>query len=176
LKFVLRTISEIQQASDTVEEQIREIKERYRTLVMYGLEVTQEEKDTLAIIQEMWDSLFISSKHRDVGLTVIKERFTEITQDQIGDFGVKIKAFAEKFAQHGPGSVSDDLDMGVKLLKSYREELHKLEHEKQELTNAERLFNLPISSYTSLLQVQKEMKGLEELYKLYEEQKVSDYK
>jgi dynein heavy chain, axonemal len=57
--------------------------------------------------------------------------------------------------------------------ETYRDELHKLENEKQELTNAERLFNLPISSYPELLQVQKEMKGLEDLYKLYEEQKVS---
>jgi dynein heavy chain len=42
-----------------------------------------------------------------------------------------------------------------------------------ELTNAERLFNLPISGYPALVQVQKEMRGLEELYKLYEEQRKS---
>lgn len=173
MKFVLRAIADIQQISDTVEESIVETKERYRTLEMYKLMVTEEEKEKLKLVQPKWESLFINSKHRDVGLTIIKERFTEITQEQIGDFGLKIKAFAEKFAHHGPGSVGDDLDLGSKLLKIYREELHKLEHDKQELTNAERLFNLPISSYTSLIQVQKEMRGLEDLYKLYEDQKKS---
>jgi dynein heavy chain len=171
LKFVLRTISNIQAVSDTIEEQMREIKERYRTLDMYKIEVTPEEKEILGNIENQWSELFINSKHRDVGLGVIKVRFTEITSDQISDFGGKVKAFAEKFARFGPGSVGEDLDGGVKLLKSYKDELTKLEHEKQELTNAERLFNLPISNYAALWQVQKEMKGLDDLYRLYEDQK-----
>ncbi len=175
LKFVLRTISDIQQMTDTVELTIIEVRERYRTLDMYKIEVMSEEKEILETLQPRWDELFLSTKHRDVGLTVIKEHFTDITADQISDFGVKLKIFAEKFANTGPGSVGSDLDTGVKLLKSFRDELHKLENQKQDLTNAERLFNLPISSYVALVQVQKEMRGLEDLYKLYEEQKVCCY-
>jgi dynein heavy chain len=140
---------------------------------MYKIEVTPEEKEILALLDPKWANLFINSKHRDVGLSIIKEKFTEITIDQINDFGIKLKAFAEKFANHGPGSVGDELDLGVKLLKAYKDELHKLEADKQELTNAERLFNLPISSYAALNHVQKEMRALDELYKLYEEQKKS---
>ena len=172
MKFVLKTISDIQQISDVVEERIREIKERYRTLGMYNFEVTSEEKEALGVIEPLWASLFISSKHRDVGLTLIKERFTEITEIQIADFAKAIKAFAEKFARSGPGAVGEDLDIGLKLMKAYKEELGKLEREKQDLTNAEKLFNLPISNYPALFSVQKEMKGLEDLYKLYEEQLV----
>ena len=140
---------------------------------MYKLEVTHEEKEILPTLEPNWTKLFINSKHRDVGLSIVKEKFTEITIDQINDFGFKLKAFAEKFANNGPGSVGDELDLGVKLLKAYKEELHKLEMDKQELTNAERLFNLPISSYAALNHVQKEMRGLDELYKLYEDQKKS---
>lgn len=140
---------------------------------MYKFKISQEEEEILNTIESYWSQLFLNSKHRDVGLSVIKERFTEITQIQINEFGKAIKAFAEKFAQHGPGSVGEDLDTGIKLLKTYREELNKLEREKQDLTNAEKLFNLPISSYPALLHVQKEMKGLEEIYKLYENQSKS---
>ncbi len=172
LKFVLRTITEIQQVSDLIEERIREIKERYRTLHMYEFQIGQDEQDALNQIQSMWDTLFINSKHRNVDLTLVKERFTEITSIQITEFAKLVKVFAEKFAQYGPGSVGDDLDAGIKLMKTYRDELMKLEHEKQDLTNAERLFNLPISNYPTLLNVQKEMKSLEELYKLYEDQMV----
>lgn len=42
---------------------------------------------------------------------------------------------------------------------------------RQELTNAERLFDLPITTYPNLVKVQNEMKGLEQIYALYEEQK-----
>lgn len=48
-------------------------------------------------------------------------------------------------------------------------------HEKnrQELANAEKLFDLPITMYPELLKVQKEMSGLKAIYELYEGLKVS---
>ena len=55
-------------------------------------------------------------------------------------------------------------------MKTYKEEVAKLESERQELANAEKLFDLPITMYPELLQVQKEMNGLTQIYALYEEQ------
>ena len=62
---------------------------------------------------------------------------------------------------------------GLELLKQYKAEVDKYEADRQELANAEKLFDLPITMYPELLQVQKETKGLEQIYSLYEEQKVS---
>ena len=63
--------------------------------------------------------------------------------------------------------------LGIEVLKQFREEIDNLEAERQELASAERLFDLSITMYPELLQVQKEMKGLEQIYKLYQEQTVS---
>lgn len=57
-------------------------------------------------------------------------------------------------------------------MKQYRVEVNKHEAERQELANAEKLFDLPITMYPDLQQVQKQMKGLEQIYALYEEQQV----
>ena len=57
-------------------------------------------------------------------------------------------------------------------MKQYRVEVNKYESERQELANAEKLFDLPITMYPDLQQVQKQMKGLEMIYALYEEQQV----
>ena len=62
----------------------------------------------------------------------------------------------------------------MELLKGFKKEVDKYEGERQELANAERLFDLSITMYPELLQVQKEMKGLEQIYGLYEEQKVGE--
>ena len=62
---------------------------------------------------------------------------------------------------------------GVELMKKYQEEVAELEAQRQELTNAEKLFELPITMYPELLKVQKEVKGLEQIYEIYTEQKVS---
>lgn len=62
--------------------------------------------------------------------------------------------------------------VGLELMKTYREEVAKLEGDRGELANAEKLFDLPITMYPELLQVQKEMKGFEQIYAIYEDQKV----
>ena len=62
---------------------------------------------------------------------------------------------------------------GLELMKTYRTEVNRYESERQELANAEKLFDLPITMYPDLQQVQKQMKGLEMIYALYEEQLVS---
>ena len=64
--------------------------------------------------------------------------------------------------------------LGVELLKQFKAEVDQMEAERQELGNAEKLFDLPITVYPDLQQIQKEMKGLEQIYALYEEQKVSE--
>ena len=60
----------------------------------------------------------------------------------------------------------------MELMKQYRIEVEHMETDRQELANAERLFDLPITLYPELLQVQKEMRGLEQVYTIYEEQMV----
>ena len=64
--------------------------------------------------------------------------------------------------------------VGIEVLKQFRGEVDTLEAERQELASAERLFDLSITMYPELLHVQKEMKGLEQIYKLYEEQTVRE--
>ena len=86
---------------------------------------------------------------------------------------MELKNFAQRFKEEGPGAVGRDLDHGVELMKAYKEELSKYESDRQELANAERLFDLPITMYPDLLQVQKQVKGMEQVYAIYEEQGVS---
>ena len=64
---------------------------------------------------------------------------------------------------------------GLELMKTFRVEVNDLEAARQELANAEKLFDLPITMYPNLLEVQKQMKGLDMIYSLYEEQKVGLY-
>ena len=99
----------------------------------------------------------------------------QITQDQIKEFHKELEAFSQRFLLEGPGAVGGDLEKGVELMKKYQEEVAELEAQRQELTNAEKLFELPITMYPELLKVQKEMKGLEQIYEIYQEQKVGNH-
>lgn len=55
---------------------------------------------------------------------------------------------------------------------SYETELAKIESGRQELANAEKLFDLPITMYPELLNVQREMHGLRQIYEIHKAQKV----
>lgn len=62
---------------------------------------------------------------------------------------------------------------GVKLLKEYQAEYAQFEQQRQELTNAEKLFDLPITLYSDLSEVDRELKNLAKVFELYEAQRVS---
>ena len=62
---------------------------------------------------------------------------------------------------------------GVELMEAFKRELSIYEKDRQELANAEKLFDLSITMYPELLQVQKEMTGLDKIYEIYKQQKVS---
>ncbi|XP_064619187.1 dynein axonemal heavy chain 10-like isoform X2 [Lineus longissimus] len=173
LKFILRTISDIKDMSMDVETRIRDIRERYRTMEMYNLSKSEEERTLNENISQIWEDLVLESKNVDASLVVVKKKFTEITQTSIKEFGTDLKGFQERFRADGPGAVRGDLEKGLELMKSYKEELNKYEAERQELANAERLFDLPITMYPDLLLVQKDFKGLELIYGIYEEQKAA---
>ena len=59
-------------------------------------------------------------------------------------------------------------------MRKYEEELAELEERKLDLTNAEKLFELPITLYPAMMQTSKEMAGMEQVFQLYSQQKVQN--
>ncbi|MBN3296580.1 DYH10 protein, partial [Amia calva] len=173
LKFVLGTIADIRDMSLTVEMRFTDIQERYRTLRMYSVQAPQEEIELSENIKQIWSELFTESRQVDRSLGRVKKTFTQITKEQTEEYKKEVSVFAENFSIAGPGAVGDDLDKGIDVLVSYETELAGFEKKRQELANAEKLFDLPITMYPELLKVQKEMNGLRQIYDLYKAQKAA---
>ncbi|KAF0872101.1 DYH10 protein, partial [Crocuta crocuta] len=173
LKFVLATIAEIRSKSLVMELRYRDVQERYRTMALYNLFPPDAEKELADGIESMWLNLFNDSVNMEHALGGIKRTFTEITRAEILNYRQQIEEFANRFYREGPGSVGDDLDKGVELLAIFEKELTRHEKNRQELANAEKLFDLPITMYPELFKVQKEMNGLRSIYELYEALKVA---
>ena len=62
--------------------------------------------------------------------------------------------------------------VGVILLKQFHEQYDTHEKQRQELSNAEKLFDLPITTYSDLIEVDKDLKIITRVYDLYEAQRV----
>lgn len=79
------------------------------------------------------------------------------------------------FISHPPDIISPFFMctlIGLEIMDTYEKELARVEASRQDLAKAEKLFSLPITMYPELLNVQKEMKGLRQIYEIYRSQKV----
>ncbi|VDL94305.1 unnamed protein product [Schistocephalus solidus] len=171
LKAVLQSIKLVQDSSLDVEQQLIDIDECYRLLRLHGLPVSSAELEEAASVSRDWLRLLHLARSTTRQLMPTKHNFVVRIQREVGRFTHKISEFAERFSVSGPGSVADDLDKGLELMKQYKEEIQQLEAERHELLSAEKLLDLPISTYAQLCRISQEMNSLEKLYRIYRDQK-----
>ncbi|KAM6051570.1 dynein axonemal heavy chain 10-like [Theristicus caerulescens] len=173
LKIVLGTIAQIKGMSFEVELKYLDIWERYQTLATYNIPVAEEEQEMADKIREKWETLFFETSEVDHNLAGIKRTFTKITQQQIEDYSKEIEDFFHKFMTEGPGAVGENLDKGLELMAIFEKEVEKLEKVHQELGSIEKLFDLPVTVYPDLMKAQNDMKGLKQIYEIYELQRAA---
>ncbi|CAJ1068269.1 LOW QUALITY PROTEIN: dynein heavy chain 10%2C axonemal [Xyrichtys novacula] len=170
LKSVLSTISDIRDMSLDVEMRLIDLKERYRTLAMYKLQVGEDELELVANIDQIWSDLCAESRQVDRGLAPVKKLFTETTKENTEEFKQELLIFAESFNMHGPGAVGDNLDKGFSILRKYEADLAKVVADRQELANAEKLLEIPITMYPEIMSMQKDLAGLRQIYDVFKAQ------
>ncbi|TNN52944.1 Dynein heavy chain 10, axonemal [Liparis tanakae] len=170
LKSVLGSISDIRSMSLDVELRFIDIQERYRTVAMYKVEVGEDELELVANIEQMWNDLFAESKQVDRSLSGVKKTFTQTTTEDIEEYTLELSIFAENFNMHGPGAVGDDLEKGLTIMETYEADLAKMVTGRQELANAEKLLDLPVTVYPGVVSIEKDMDGLRQIYAVFKAQ------
>ena len=68
-------------------------------------------------LQQDWESLYLGALYRSTTLETTKDRFCDMTIEEIENFGKQLLEFAEDFEKNGPGSVGDDLDRGMRMME-----------------------------------------------------------
>ncbi|KAJ3144485.1 Dynein heavy chain 10, axonemal [Geranomyces variabilis] len=171
LTFVLNVIAGIRSASEDIEISYRDIMEAYRTLQMYHIAVDPQEFEAGTNLPQSWENMLLRAKEVDDGLVAVKKQFTETTESQVRDFKADLKKFKDEFTINGPGAMDVDMERGLDMLKEAKEVITGFHARKEDLVRAEKLFNLVITSYPELHELEVEVKELEKIYELYVEVK-----
>lgn len=171
LTFVLNVISNINESSEEVENLYQNVVEAYRTLQMYNLDVDPQEKLLAENLPKQWQEMTDKAKCVDAGLVSVKTKFTEQTQIQVKSFKQSLQRYKEDFALHGPGANNLDMDEGLVLLEGARKTINDLLTEREALVLAERVFDMTVSSYPELQDLENQLKELELIYTLYSDVK-----
>ena len=138
---------------------------------MYEIGVSADEQLICDKLEEQWLELLLKTRKTDKSLIPVKRQFTKITLKQVTDFTDVAADFHIKFRDEGPSSVGADLERGVSVLRAFRTQQVELEAQRVELAKAEKLFDLQITSFPQLLEMDREIKALDRIYSLYEEQR-----
>ena len=170
-KFVLLVIDRVSSESMDHEHTLTGILERYRTLRMYDIEVAPEEKVLVSTLYAKFAALRTEARRVDGSLVAVKKQFTASTRDQSAVYKAKTEELMQRFMTDGPGSSGIDMDRGVELVEQFRNELAEAKEERDQLVTAEKLFDIPVSSFPALTALERDVKGLEKVYTLYADQK-----
>lgn len=84
---------------------------------MHNIEFNDEDEEMAYKLRQEWESLYLGALYRGTTLETTKDRFCEMTKEEIRDFADEFIKFAEDFEKYGPGSVGDDLDTGMKKME-----------------------------------------------------------
>jgi dynein heavy chain, axonemal len=171
LTFVLNVIANINDASEEVEIQYKDVVEAYRTLHMYNLDVDPEENVLAENLPKQWEDMVDKAKVVDAGLVAVKAKFTEHTQLQSRSFKLSLQRYKEDFALHGPGANNLDMDEGLIRLVEAKKTVASLSLEREGLVRAEKVFNMTITSYPELFELEVQLKELDLIYALYSDVK-----
>lgn len=170
---MLNFIQEIKNMSMTMEFKIGDVTEKFRTLKMYNQNVEADRMEEAFSLLDRWNELVTEAKRKDYKLIEKKLEFASVTKEQVNQFKEHIKVLHAEYKATGPGAAETSLDKGLELLNDYKEIVQELNKKKEELVLAEKLFNLPISTFTELVAIEEENKKLTILYDVYRQVKTA---
>ncbi|XP_076621651.1 dynein heavy chain at 89D [Colletes latitarsis] len=168
---VMQAISDIKKTAIQAEVRFKTYQETFRTFRGHGITFPEEDEQMALNLQRDWESLYLGALYRASTLESTCDRFSEMTQEQTHNFLAELAEFSEDFEKNGPGSVEENLELGLKKMDEYGKLIAKYEERRISMINSELLFDLPATDYTVFLNIKKEYEGMEMLFDLYKQQK-----
>ncbi|RLU20605.1 hypothetical protein DMN91_007218 [Ooceraea biroi] len=168
---IMQAIADVKRMAVQVEVQFLSYQECFKTMRAHAITFSLSDEAMAYELQRDWESLYLGAFYRASTLESTSDKFSELTEDEIRQFLEEIEEFAEDFEAHGPGSIGDDLESGLKKMETYGKQIQKYEERRLNLIKSEILFDLPSTDYSVFLNIKKEYEGMEMLYDLYKQQR-----
>ena len=172
LKEALKVINEVQEISPETEMEYIDIEERYRTVHMHCSQVyaiSDEETAQVAQVRYMWLELITLTKRTNHVLGPTKKKFAKVTIEAVSLFREELAIALTKMREEGPAANNVELDSGLEQMNQLTEALTKYQRRRDEYVDTQKLFDLEITSFTSLAQMQEVFNTLSYIFDSYRE-------
>jgi dynein heavy chain, axonemal len=152
-----------------MEFRIVEVQEQFRVLKMYNFEIEEDLQNSVDNLMGVWQDLRDHADKKDFDVIEYKNNFAIFTQKEVEEFKTKIKQEYEAYMAKGPGTNNVNLDEGMDLLEASKRKVREFNGIREENVLAEKLFNLPISKYPELIQMEETNKKYSVIYDVYKD-------
>lgn len=112
--LIMQAIADVRRMAVQAEVQFLSYQECFRTMRCHAIAFSPSDEAMAHELQRDWESLYLGALYRASTLESTSDRFCEMTQEQIRQFRSETMEFAEDFEDYGPGSVGDDLELGLR--------------------------------------------------------------
>lgn len=136
---------------------------------MYQFDIEKEIQQDVDNLMTNWEMLLEFADRKDYDVNDFKKNFAEVTKLDVKTFKEKINAEYEKYQTRGPGTISVSLEEGYELLIASKDQIRKFNKEREDNVLAEKLFNLPISKYPELVQMEELNKKYDMIYNIFKD-------
>ncbi|XP_063870908.1 dynein axonemal heavy chain 10-like isoform X4 [Scylla paramamosain] len=169
LTLVVRAVRQVTSQHAHLHTAILDVRQMFHTLSVYGIEVMDSDHRKLELTSERLEVLHQNSITVKRSLQPTQAFFLAKTQQKVFDFSKAVQRFQQKFESKGPGTVGEDLERGVVLLKEYSKKVDELQKEREQLDQEEDVFDLPATQYPGLDKAVVVMQQLREVFAIYQQ-------
>ena len=168
LKLLLKDIQLIKSSSMNMELSIAEVQDKFGTLKSHKYSIPKEDQDEVDGLVGEWEKLLKAAEEKDYSLQDSKRDFANVTSKDVENFKREIQQTYARYLEEGPGAEYVNLAKGYQALKDSLQAIAKFNEQREGFVLAEKLFNLPISSYPELNEMEQKNKLVIPIYDLYE--------
>lgn len=111
---IMQAIADVKNTAIQAEVQFLGYQECFQTMRAHEIVFPSSDEAMAYELQREWESLYLETLYRTSTLESTSDKFAELTREQIQKFLVETAVFAEDFEADGPGSIGDDLELGLK--------------------------------------------------------------
>ncbi|XP_050426983.1 dynein axonemal heavy chain 10-like [Adelges cooleyi] len=172
-KVVLQAVEDIKHMVFFADYSFNEIENRFNLMKSHSLKIPYENHFQYKALKDDWKVLYGEALSKSYSVEEIKKGFTGVAQEQINEFIDRVALFLKDYYENGPGTVGENLDLGIPKLKEFDEKFSDIFEERYEAVKSALLFGLPYIPMEHLEAAFQNFKCMQYILELYMRQKTS---
>uniref|UniRef100_A0A4W3HHM2 Dynein, axonemal, heavy chain 5 n=1 Tax=Callorhinchus milii TaxID=7868 RepID=A0A4W3HHM2_CALMI len=167
IRIAMAALKEIKEQQIAIDFQVGPIEESYATLNKYELLVAKEEIEKVDTLRYTWEKLLVRANEIQNELVALQPNFRGDLISNVQIFVEDCSQFYADYEKDGPMVIGLAPQDASDRLIIFQNQFDNLFRKYITYTGGEELFGLPVTQYSQLLDIRKQLALLQKLYGLY---------